>query len=701
MTAREYTVLIVDDSAEDREVYRRYLNKEFLATYKIIEIDSGSEALEQIATIKPDIIILDYLLPDCDGLELIEDLKTQVNPIPPIIMLTGQGNETVAVEAMKSGAKDYLVKGQLTPEILTNSVKNVLQQDYLQSLLHKSFKQQQLIAETALRIRKSLDLSEILNTAVGEVRLLLNCDRVVIYQFASDMSGDIVAESLNPGWTKSLGLNIVDTCFQNKGASRYKKGKSLTINNIYEYGLSSCHIKLLEQFEVKAHIVCPLLLESLPSSKKSNLWGLLIAHQCDDVRNWATDDVELLDKLSVQLAIAIQQGELLDNLRHELCTRKKLEIELARRVQVLEASEDYIGIADVNGKAIWNNPQMNQIVGISGDIHQTNLSIADYHPAWAFNIIQDEGIPTAILKGTWLGETALLTEDGREIPVSQLIIAHKSEGNKVEYISTVMRNLTLQKESENSLKEKALELEWSNQELLKTTALLKKRNQELDRFTYVTSHDLKAPLRAIANLATWLGEDLTGQIPEENQQHLILMQTRVKRMEDLIQGLLDYSRIGRKTTPIKTVNVNYLIDDIINFLSLPSEFEIVVLGNLPTLETEEILLQQVFSNLIDNAIKYHPQKQGKVYISVEEQDYFYQFAVADDGLGIAPQYHDRIFTIFQTLQARDTIESTGIGLSIVKKIVEGQGGKIWIESQLGEGATFYFTWRKQPIIHNP
>ncbi|MGD1919692.1 MAG: ATP-binding protein [Pleurocapsa sp.] len=698
MTASEYTILIVDDSAEDREVYRRYLNQEFFAAYKIVETESGREALEQIATIKPDIIILDYLLPDCDGLEFIEDLKTQIDAIPPIIMLTGQGNEIVAVEAMKRGTKDYLVKGQLTSKVLTNSVKNILQEDRLQSLLHKSFQQQQLIAETALRIRKSLDLSEILNTAVREVRLLLNCDRVIIYRFTPDMSGDIVAEALNPGWTKSLGLNIVDTCFQDKGASRYKKGKSLTIDNIYEYGLSSCHIKLLEQFEVKAHVVSPLLLESSSASEESNLWGLLIAHQCDDVRNWETEDVELLNKLSVQLAIAIQQGELLNNLKRELRTRKKLETELARRVQVLEASEDYIGIADVNGNAIWNNPQMKRVMGINEDANLANLSIADYHPAWAFDIIQNQGIPTAILQGTWLDETALLAKDGREIPVSQLIIAHKSEGGKVEYISTVMRNLTLQKESENSLKEKALELEWSNKKLLKTTALLKKRNQELDRFTYVTSHDLKAPLRAIANLATWLGEDLEGQIPEENQQHLTLMQARVKRMEDLIQGLLDYSRIGKKRTPIKTVNVNQMIDDITNFLSLPPDFEIVVSGNLPILETEKILLQQVFSNLIDNAVKYHPQQQGKISISVEEQDHFYQFAVKDDGLGIDPQYHDRIFTIFQTLQARDTIESTGIGLSIVKKIVEGQGGKIWIESQLGQGATFYFTWRKQPLF---
>jgi light-regulated signal transduction histidine kinase (bacteriophytochrome) len=237
-------------------------------------------------------------------------------------------------------------------------------------------------------------------------------------------------------------------------------------------------------------------------------------------------------------------------------------------------------------------------------------------------------------------------------------------------------------------------LEWSNQELLKITSLLKTRNQELDHFAYVTSHDLKAPLRAIANLAAWLNEDLEGQIPEENQQQLNLMQYWVKRMDGLIQGLLDYSRVGRQNSPATIVNLTELINEVIDSLSPPSGFEVEVPPNLPNLMTEALLLQQVFTNLISNAIKYHPRQQGKITILVKEHLQFYQFGVKDDGLGIDPQHHDRIFIIFQTLQARDSIESTGIGLSIVKKIIENQGGNIWVKSQLGQGATFSFTWRK-------
>ena len=697
MNGNRYNILVIDDNPEDREVYRRYLNGKARSSYKIIEAELGEDGLEKLVSSQPDLVLLDYVLPDFTGLEFIQELKAQKRQIPPVIMLTGQGNEAIAVEAMKNGVKDYLVKSRLTRETLIASIHNVLQQHYLQTSLIKNIRQQQLIAETSLRIRQSLDLGTILNTAVAEVQSLLECDRVLIYRFAPDMSGDIVAESVKDGWQKSLGTKVIDTCFQNGGAKRYENDKVLAVDNVYEQGFSECHLQLLEEFQVKANVLVPILLATNPThSASSSLWGLLIAHQCDRPRHWETDEVELLDKLAVQLAIAIQQAELIGNLRCELETRKKLEGELERLVQVLEASDDYIGLSEVNGKVIWNNPQMKQITGY-GDENLPQLSIKDYHPDWAFDLIGEEGIPTALEKGSWLGETALIDRDGREIPVSQLIIAHKSSKGRVEYLSTVMRDLSDRKQVEKSLKERAVELEWLNQELVKTTLLLKKRNQELDRFAYVTSHDLKAPLRAIANLATWLGEDLEGQIPEENQEQLQLMQSRVKRMDNLIQGLLEYSRAGRKNTKIQTVNVGDLIRETVETLSPPPEFEIFVASQMPTLETEAIPLRQIFSNLIANAIKYHDREKGKVTISVRNLGQFYEFAIADDGPGIDSQYHERIFRIFQTLQARDTIESTGIGLSIVKKIVESKGGVIKVESQLGEGTTFYFTWPKSQI----
>jgi signal transduction histidine kinase/CheY-like chemotaxis protein len=689
MNPRQYTILIVDDCGEDREVYRRYLSREAIFNYQMIEAESGEDAIKQMAKIQPDLILLDYLLPDLTGLELIEQLN-EIAQIPLIIMLTGEGNEKIAVKAMKSGVKDYLVKKSLTPETLTTAVKNALQQDYLQSLLTKRIRQQQLISETALRIRQSLDISEILTIAVREVKLLLNCDRVVIYRFASDMTGDIVAESVKSSWKPSLGLKLIDTCFQGQVATgKYERGETWAIDDIHNSKLSPCHIELLEEFQVKSNAVVPILLRPSISPAKSCLWGLLIAHQCSHIRHWEADEIELLDRLSVQLAIAIQQAESLDNLKKELETRKKLELELARLVNILAASEDCIALFTSEYQIIWQNPRMREITK-----DNANLSLTECYSTQALSLIQQEGIPKAIAKGSWLGETELVGRDERKIPVSQLILAHKSSTGEVEYLSTVMRDLTERKQAEQSLRARTRELEWLNQELVKLTSLLKKRNQELDNFAYVTSHDLKAPLRAIANLATWLSEDLAGQIPEENQEQLELMRSRVKRMDGLIQGLLEYSRVGRKHGRIKVVNVKELLEEVIDSLSPPPEFTIKIASDLPTLETEVILLEQVFSNSISNALKHHHGKQGKIVISVADLGDCYEFAIADDGPGIAPQYHERIFDIFQTLQPRDSLESTGIGLSIVKKIVEDRGGKVRVESQLGDGTTFYFTWKK-------
>jgi signal transduction histidine kinase len=184
---------------------------------------------------------------------------------------------------------------------------------------------------------------------------------------------------------------------------------------------------------------------------------------------------------------------------------------------------------------------------------------------------------------------------------------------------------------------------------------------------------------------------------EDTLHQMNLLRGRVHRMEGLIEGLLQYSRVGRIQVPSERVQVEKLLAEIIDSLAPPPGFEVKIEAGMPTFVTEKLPLQQVFSNLISNAIKHNRRESGYVKISVKELDEFYEFSVADDGPGIAPQYHDKVFVIFQTLEARDKVENTGIGLSLVKKIVEGQGGTISLESAEGEGATFRFTWSKQPI----
>jgi signal transduction histidine kinase len=228
-------------------------------------------------------------------------------------------------------------------------------------------------------------------------------------------------------------------------------------------------------------------------------------------------------------------------------------------------------------------------------------------------------------------------------------------------------------------------------------ARVQRSNEELDQFAYVASHDLKAPLRGIANLATWLEEDLASSITPTGREHMTLLRGRVQRMEALIDGILQYSRAGRVGANAERVDVAALLREIVELLAPPADVTIVLGREFPILDTERVPLQQVFLNLIGNAVKYSRREGAIIRVDAAMTDGTWTFSIADNGPGIAPEYHERIFGIFQTLEPRDKVEGTGIGLSVVKKIVESRGGRVTLESAPGAGAAFRFTWPERPI----
>jgi PAS domain S-box-containing protein len=237
----------------------------------------------------------------------------------------------------------------------------------------------------------------------------------------------------------------------------------------------------------------------------------------------------------------------------------------------------------------------------------------------------------------------------------------------------------------------------SEQLLKESAAHLSKINKELDQFAYVVSHDLKAPLRAIANLSEWIEEDLGKEIKEEVRSNMVILRGRVFRMQNLIDGILSYSRVGRAKAAIEKINVDALVKEVISVVGVSDKFRVNILKDLPTVVTNSTWLEQVFSNLVSNAIKYHDKPSGTITIDYHQFPDFHEFSVADDGPGIAPEFHEKIFVIFQTLNARDNKESTGVGLAIVKKIIEEQGGSIRVESEEGKGAKFIFTIPKVKV----
>jgi len=224
--------------------------------------------------------------------------------------------------------------------------------------------------------------------------------------------------------------------------------------------------------------------------------------------------------------------------------------------------------------------------------------------------------------------------------------------------------------------------------------LLKRKNNELDQFAHIVSHDLKAPLRGIDNVVSWIEEDHNDELPPKVSEYLKLIKGRVTRSENMIQGILSYARVDKEAQVVEEVDVNEMIEEIKANMEMKPGIEVVTDGKLPVLQTEAVPLMQVFSNLISNAIKYHHQPKGQVRIYSKDEGMHYRFFVEDDGPGIAQNHFNKIFVIFQTLQERDSFESTGVGLAIVKKILDARKETINVSSELGKGSVFSFTWTK-------
>jgi signal transduction histidine kinase len=227
--------------------------------------------------------------------------------------------------------------------------------------------------------------------------------------------------------------------------------------------------------------------------------------------------------------------------------------------------------------------------------------------------------------------------------------------------------------------------------LLKT---IEKTNEELKDFAYIVSHDLKAPLRGISTLADWIVNDYADKLDEEGKEQMNLLLSRVERMHNLIEGVLQYSRVGRVEEQHVIINLNELVPEVIDMVSPPENIKITIESELPAVKCEQTRIMQVFQNLLSNAIKYMDKPEGYIKIFCREDTDSFVFSVSDNGPGIEEKYFKKIFQLFQTLSARDEYESTGVGLTVTKKIVELFGGRIWVESEPGKGSTFFFTLSK-------
>jgi len=970
-TEKQYTVLLIDDSPDDRATYCRYLQHGSSDAYQVLEAGSAAVGLDLYQRLLPDAVLLDYLLPDMDGLECLALMQSAGKQRVPILMLTGQGDETIAAQAIKQGAQDYLIKGTLTADGLCKAVEHAIEQWQLQQRLQRQEQQQQILNAIALRIRQALTLQTILDTSVAEVRQYLSADRVVIYQFAPDMSGQIVAEAVLPEWIDSLHTQIEDTCFREKLGGDYQLGRIRAIADIHAAGLTDCHIQLLERFQVKANLVVPLLITDQHSDSTAphhdaalpQLWGLLVAHQCAATRQWQPFETDLLNQVAVQMAIAIQQAELYRQLQNELAERQETVQSLQASTAALALSEQrYRSLVAATTQAIWTaDPEGKTTEAIPGWRALTGQTEAEasgwqwmdaIHPddraktveAWriatatkqlyevehrvrtadgSYKIFMGRAAPVLDETGNireWIGAhtdisdrkqaAASLQQLNQEletrvqeraaklrasearlreaqriahvgdwefalasqtitwseelfrlfecdpvqgepeyaehlqsyVPESRLQLEHAVQqaatlgtpyelelqfsrthdsvrwllargeavrdvdGAIVKLLGTAL-DITDRKQAEAQLSHLSNRLTlavksgaiaiwdwnvteniltwddrmyelygitpnqftsvydaWANsvhpddrplaeaaipsalagekdydvefrvihpdgtirflkayalmerdeqgelkqmvginyditehkqieQALQQLTLDLQRSNQELEQFAYVASHDLQEPLRAITSYTQLLAKRYQGQLDEKADKYIYYVVDGATRMQQLIQDLLAYSRVGKYELKQQPTDCNAVLQQVQKDLqaAIAESNAILTIDPLPTIFADTVQMMQLFQNLVGNALKYRGDAPPMIRVSARQQSKAWVFSIQDNGIGIEPQYAERIFEIFQRLHTRREYQGTGLGLAICKKIVERHHGHLWVESQLGQGALFCFT----------
>jgi signal transduction histidine kinase/PleD family two-component response regulator len=382
------TILIVDDGEGDRLLCRRYIDCDPENRYRILEAATLKQGLELWRSQKPDATLIDLSLTDGNGLALVETIRDDICSNTservldiklPVIVLTGSEDAGNAVSAMHLGTYDYLLKNDITEYSLQQCIRSLLEHFALVRQLEQSRKREELVSQMSLNIHQFIDLKDICQFAVQEISKFLQTDRTLIYKFYEDSSRKIVAEEVVPTFSSCLKFGSDNRCdhLSEEQLTVYLDGKAIANADIHSAGFTECHVQMLEGFQVQSNVIVPILLaepltNSLASNKQPNnqtLWGLLIVHQCSATRDWEEHEIKLLQQLSVQLAIAIQQAEVYQNLQD---LNSSLALQVQDQTSALQASEHKL-------RSILNGiPDIINLISIDGTYLESKRDKSSY-----------------------------------------------------------------------------------------------------------------------------------------------------------------------------------------------------------------------------------------------------------------------------------------------------------------------------------
>lgn len=711
-------VLLIEDDEDDYVFTRELLADVHVPRYQLDWVSTYEAGLQAIVAQQYDIYLLDYRLGERNGLELL----SQVEKLPyrvSIILLSGIADRTVDLKAMELGAIDFLYKDEITVSTLERSLRYAMRQKQVELVLQEQAERERLIREITQQIRESLDLDDILNTTVAEVRQFLAVDRVVIYRLHPDLSGEVVVESVSSPQLSILGRTIQDSCFQNHWHSLYQRGRISTIDNVATSSIRPCHADLLTRLQVKANLVFPIL-------QGETLWGLLIAHQCAAPRKWQQTEVDLLSQVSSQLAIMIQQSELYRQIQS---LNNNLEQQVHQRTaQLQEAFEFEATLKRITDK-VRDSLDEYQILQTAVEELVAALEAQACDIGW-YDF--EQGTVTISYESVRAGVSPAL---GRVASIAQLPEIHRQtlEGRSVQFCLAAPINLAL-RESNNRFSILAAPMSdeqgvFGNLWLFKPAleyfseieirliqqvanqcaiALRQARLYEVaqnqveelerlnclkDDFLNTVSHELRTPMANI-KMATQMLEivlqqaGILGTTVGPVDRYFQILQDECRREINLINDLLDLARLDAEVEPLNLTEVD--LKTFIPHVAEPflershtqqQRLEVRLPADLPPLMTSIAGIERILTELLNNACKYTPPHQS-ILIAVQPTPDFMQIRITNTGVEIPDDERDRIFDRFYRIPRNDPWKygGTGLGLALVKKLVEYLGGSITVES---------------------